>query len=280
MYFPALYYTMKNMTATVVYNLLEDTNHMGKLVAAYQRSKKRLLLFDYDGTLRPIAPTPDQAKPSAALLRLLQGLADDPRNTLVIISGRDQATLDTWLGKIAAAFVAEHGAFSKHVAGEWQALTADAAAWKQDVRPLLEASARKTDKSFVEEKRTALVWHHRLSDPAHAAAEDTRVLAALKPLARKHGLAIVHSGKNVEVKGGGADKGKAAAAWLSQSWDFMLAAGDEPTDEDLFRAMPAAAYTVKIGAGDTAARFRLPTPATFVALLDALENASSAAPKT
>lgn len=272
MYLPVFYYTMKYMTDTISANLLEDTNSMRKMARAYQTSQTRLLLLDYDGTLQPIAPTPDQAKPAASLLRLLKRLADNPRNTVVIISGRAQKALDRWLGKTGAAFVAEHGAFTKQKSGEWQALIDTNATWKQTVRPLLEASARKVAKSFVEEKQTGLVWHHRLSDPKNATAEDLSILAALKPLAKKHRLIVVSNGKNIEVKAGGATKGKAAAPWLTQAWDFILAAGDEPTDEDLFKALPHAAYSIKVGPGRTAARFRLPAPAAFVALLDSLED--------
>jgi trehalose 6-phosphate synthase/phosphatase len=59
----------------------------------YQGARRRLLLFDYDGTLVDFAPTPAEAKPTSAMLRLLGSLTADPRNTVVIISGRDHATL-------------------------------------------------------------------------------------------------------------------------------------------------------------------------------------------
>lgn len=61
---------------------------------------RRLLLLDYDGTLTPIRQTPSAAIPSAEVLRSLRLLTSDPKNYVYIISGRDQRTLEEWLGAI------------------------------------------------------------------------------------------------------------------------------------------------------------------------------------
>jgi len=52
--------------------------------------------------------------------------------------------------------------------------------------------------------------------------------------------------------------------------DFMLAAGDDATDEDLFALMPATAWTIHVGENQTRARYRLPGPEQFRRLLDSL----------
>lgn len=66
----------------------------------YQRSRSRLILLDYDGTLTPIRPVPKEAAPGAETMRTLRLLTSDPRNIVYVISGRDQATLDAWLGRV------------------------------------------------------------------------------------------------------------------------------------------------------------------------------------
>lgn len=54
------------------------------------------------------------------------------------------------------------------------------------------------------------------------------------------------------------DKGKAASTWLSRRrWDFILAIGDDVTDEDLFAALPDQAYSIKVGAGPSGAKYRV-----------------------
>ncbi|MFQ5946919.1 MAG: bifunctional alpha,alpha-trehalose-phosphate synthase (UDP-forming)/trehalose-phosphatase, partial [Anaerolineae bacterium] len=80
-----------------------------RLRAAYQDAQRRLLLLDYDGTLVPFAPRPEDASPDPVLLKDLHALASDGKNTVVIVSGRDQATLESWVGSVGAALVAEHG---------------------------------------------------------------------------------------------------------------------------------------------------------------------------
>lgn len=70
------------------------------LQKSYHSATHRLLLFDYDGTLTPIRRTPHAAKPSQKLVMILRRLLEDPCNHVFIVSGRDQATLDEWLGHI------------------------------------------------------------------------------------------------------------------------------------------------------------------------------------
>lgn len=69
-------------------------------IQRYRGAKRRLMLFDYDGTLSPICKTPDEARPLPDMLAGLSRMVDDPRNLVYIISGRDQVCLDNWLGHI------------------------------------------------------------------------------------------------------------------------------------------------------------------------------------
>ena len=62
----------------------------------------------------------------------------------------------------------------------------------------------------------------------------------------------------MEVRNTGVSKGTAAAEWLGGlGADFILAIGDDWTDEDLFRALPPTAYSVRVGLANTAARYYL-----------------------
>lgn len=83
-----------------------------QLLGLYVKAKKRLFLFDYDGTLAPIVKTPSMAVPSEATLEALEKLSMDPRNLVYIISGRDGAFLEQHLGHLKnVGFSAEHGGF-------------------------------------------------------------------------------------------------------------------------------------------------------------------------
>jgi len=85
------------------------------MLRKYRNAKKRLFMFDYDGTLTPIVREPSAAVPSQRLLTSLEVLAADPQNAVWIISGRDQEFLSQHLGHITQlGFSAEHGSFMKN----------------------------------------------------------------------------------------------------------------------------------------------------------------------
>jgi trehalose 6-phosphate synthase/phosphatase len=84
------------------------------LVARYRAAKKRLFMFDYDGTLTPIVGDPAAAVPSEKVIRTLTALAADKQNAVWVISGRDQEFLGHYLGGISGlGFSAEHGSFMR-----------------------------------------------------------------------------------------------------------------------------------------------------------------------
>lgn len=106
------------------------------VVEKYKAASKRLLLFDYDGTLTPIVKDPSAALPSPALIESLQTLCADPQNVVYIISGRDGEFLESQLGHIKnLGMSAEHGCFLRAPgAKEWMSLTDDLNMdWKKDV---------------------------------------------------------------------------------------------------------------------------------------------------
>ena len=90
-----------------------DSVHQERVEVKYCYASRRLLLLDYDGTLVPFHNRPEAAKPDSQLIHMLRHLAEDTSNRLVIISGRDRHTLDTWLGNISLDIIAEHGAWYK-----------------------------------------------------------------------------------------------------------------------------------------------------------------------
>src|SRR3954469_18748648 len=105
-----------------------------KIAQSYQEATKRLFLLDYDGTLSDFANSPQGAAPTAATMSLLRQLTADKRNEVVIISGRDQATLEKWLGKLHVGMVAEHGFFVRPAGGQWRSLADIDDSWKLRVR--------------------------------------------------------------------------------------------------------------------------------------------------
>lgn len=113
----------------------------------YRKAKKRLFMFDYDGTLTPIVKDPAAAKPSPILIETLIKLASDERNAVWIISGRDQEFLSETLGHIhGLGFSAEHGAFMKLPGSDkWANLAEETdMGWQQEVMEVFQKYTERT----------------------------------------------------------------------------------------------------------------------------------------
>ncbi|MFN3285066.1 MAG: trehalose-phosphatase, partial [bacterium] len=243
------------------------------LLAAYARARRRLLLVDYDGTLVEIADRPEQATPDAAVRRLLAQLSADPCNRVVLVSGRDLETLDGWFGDLGVDLVAEHGAWVRDRGGPWEAQVSPQPGWKDKLRPVLEAYAGLTPGAWVEEKTASLAWHFRGVDPALAAVRARELVTTLVQLSGTTPLGILHGKRVVEVRDPAVGKGRAASRWLaSVRWEFILAAGDDVTDEELFAVLPEDAHSVRVGFGPTHAAWMVEAPHHLRALLEQLAS--------
>ena len=242
-----------------------------KISLHYVRAQRRLILLDYDGTLVKLQPTPEKAAISSDALSLLQQLTADEKNTVVILSGRDRNLLEAWLVAVPLHLAAEYGALTKAPHAQWQHHTKPADGWKPKVREILRHYLAAAPRSFIEEKLYSLVWHYRLAHPAIAQRALTKFDPQLRAIVKKLDLEILDGHMVVEVRMPGQDKGTTAAHWLeSGDWDFILAAGDDIADEQMFAALPDHAYTIKIGPGDTVARDRLKNPNELLTILKRL----------
>lgn len=140
----------------------------GELEKHYLSAKKRLFLFDYDGTLAPIVKVPSMATPSDGTLEALTRLSEDPKNIVYIISGRDQAFLEQHLGHIKGlGMSAEHGGFIREPGSSiWRNFTENLdMEWMGEVLEIFKYYTERTTGSHIEVKKSSITWHYRSSDP-------------------------------------------------------------------------------------------------------------------
>lgn len=228
------------------------------LTQHYRTSERRALLLDYDGTLVPFAANPRSARPDAELVSLIQSLAADPANELVIISGRSRADLEEWFSGLPIALIAEHGMWLRRKDQDWQLLKHTTVEWKDRVRPILQLFVDRLPGALLEEKEFSLAWHYRKADPEQASQRAQELLDDLAGFTRNIDVQVLEGNKLIEVRNTGVNKGTAALEWLGANPPgFILGIGDDRTDEDLFRALPADAISVRVGVATTAARFHL-----------------------
>lgn len=235
----------------------------------YGQATRRLILLDYDGTLAALKPRPEEAAPTPELMALLQQLASDPQNKVVINSGRDHRTLEQWLGQLPVAMAAEHGAFYKED-GTWHK-NACRIEWGAGLLSILHLFVSKTPHSHLEVKETALAWHYRESDAWLGTIRAQQLVNALVSVCIRQNLQIIQGDKVVEIKSPDHTKGSEVKRLMAKAnYDFILALGDDTTDEDMFQALPPSALTIKVGCVSEAARFNLASQSDVLPLLKAM----------
>lgn len=251
----------------------------GALAALGAAARPLILLLDIDGTLAPIAPRPEEARVPEATLATLGSLAALPDTHLALVTGRAPDAGRRLVPVAGAWVIGNHGAeqlapdgahtVDPRVAAYGPALRAAAT----ELAPL----ATRVPGVWVEDKGWSLSLHYRQA----ARGEVPRVLAAARAAAERAGLRAGDGKEVVELKAPVAvDKGTAAltlarALGADGPAGAAFAAGDDVTDEDLFRRLRAElprAHTVRVGPAGvaTAAEYRAEDPPAFAALLAAL----------
>jgi trehalose 6-phosphate synthase/phosphatase len=243
------------------------------ILGDYRKANSRAIFLDYDGTLVGFNANIDQASPDDELYQLLTSLTADPRNHVVMISGRKHETLQQWLGHLQVDLIAEHGAWFKKQWDEWRQLPGLTDQWKQDIYPILDTYTDRTPGSFIEEKSYSLVWHYRKAETGLGELRANELANTLRYFTNDKGLQVLPGDKVIEIKSIEINKGKAALNWMQDKvFDFTMAIGDDYTDEDIFRALPPETVTIKVGSQVSAAKYYLRSHQDVRALLKRMTN--------
>lgn len=243
------------------------TKYIGQRTLEYIKAKyalaaKRLLLLDYDGTLMGFNTSPNKVSPDKALYDILEQLIKDEKNEVIIISGRAHTSLDEWFGKMNINLVGEHGVWHRPKGAQWSQMEGLTNDWKQNIMPVLQSFTDRTPGTFIEEKTFSLVWHYRRADDELGDIRAGELMNTLRHSVADLGLSLLAGNKVVEIKNIEVNKGKTALHYTANNrYDFVLAIGDDTTDEDMFRALKdTKAFTVKVGSNISAAKYYLKDP--------------------
>lgn len=231
-----------------------------EILLRFYNASQRALFLDYDGTLKNFQRDPQEVVPDEELLTIIDNLTANPQNVVTLISGRDKETLGKWFTGRKVNIICEHGVWLKRFDGEWEMLASVSSNWMPMIRPVLENFVDRTPGSFIEEKNYSLVWHYRKAEAELGELRANELKDELTQMIANLNLEIMEGNKVVEVKTGGVNKGVAAQRFLaSMEADYIMAIGDDWTDEFLFRELPEEAVTIKVGLKHTKARYKLET---------------------
>jgi trehalose 6-phosphate synthase/phosphatase len=233
-------------------------------------AKRRLIILDYDGTLMPLQATPEQGKPTIQILTLLHDLAHIKDTDVAIISGRDYRDLDLWFENMPLLLSGDHGMRYRLINQPWQTMIEPNNEWKPAFKKLLHQFLDQMPGSVIEEKKYSIAFHFRQCEPDMVAMKRIELMDALHTIKGNSHVEIQLGHMMVEIKDASINKGQAALLFAaSQPYDFIFIAGDDLTDESMFKAIPNA-VTFKIGEGQTLAQHRLFHLADLTTILKAL----------
>lgn len=232
--------------------------------------------FDLDGTLAPIAPTPDAARIPEDTIRLLERLKTATEGTVAIISGRPADQIDQLTRPLQLPLSGLHGAQWRGTNGKLHQADVHPERLRL-LREELRTIAAQHPGTFVEDKGLSLAIHYRQA-PEH----ETPIIQQTAQLApRWQDCFELQPGKMViEFKPRGANKGEALKRFL-QHHPFLgktpIMIGDDATDEPAFiAANQQHGMSIRIGPGPTQALFRLGSPRALVRWLSSvLTNANT-----
>ena len=267
-----------------------------EIINTYKTSNKRIIFLDYDGTLVPLTNNPASATLNSKWVQLLipvinlispkkiintenarqilRRLSSDPKNKIVIISGREKEFLEKQFKNMEVVLIAEHGYFIKKYDNDWVTQAEVNLDWKEKILPVLKEYVNRFNGSMIEQKHASLTWHYRNVEQEIAAGRIHELRDNLAEIIKNESkLHIINGNKVLEIKSIMYDKGTAALKLLKdESFDFIMAVGDDKTDEDLFRVLPATAFTIKIGTDSSLAEYSMKEQHLLYKLLDSFKD--------
>ncbi|GAJ81817.1 putative trehalose-6-phosphate phosphatase [Nocardia brasiliensis NBRC 14402] len=213
-----------------------------------------LVASDYDGTLAPIVSDPAKAFPHRESVSALRALAGLTGTTAAVISGRalrDLAALSRL--PVEVQLIGSHG--SEFDVGFVHAIDNDAKHLLQEVQTALTQVAAENPGVTVEIKPASVALHVRNASPeiGHRALTQVRQGPACW-----FGVQVTEGKAVIELAVVQTDKGTALDTIRHQ--DGASAAvflGDDVTDEKAFRVLSGPDLGIKVGEGESLAKYRV-----------------------
>ncbi|KAJ9690829.1 hypothetical protein PVL29_013134 [Vitis rotundifolia] len=244
-------------------------------IERYLQSNNRLLILGFNSTLTESVDIPGrrggqikemELKLHPDLKEPLKKLCDDPKTTVIILSGSDRGILDDNFSEYNMWLAAENGMFLRLTTGEWMTTMPDNLNmdWVDSVKHVFEYFTERTPRSHFELRETSLVWNYKYADIEFGRLQARDMLQHLwtGPISNAS-VDVVQGGRSVEVRAVGVTKGAAIDRILGEivhnrgmkaPIDYVLCIGHFlGKDEDIYTffepelpSEPAAAARTKV----------------------------------
>lgn len=220
-----------------------------KILPDYQNSKRRLIFFDYEGTL-PSMVSFDNAleskgnRPSEEILNRLSELCEDKKNKVFIITGRGINLVSEWFGSVKdLGLAAEYGFLNKINTKntQWRRLAKEYNnEWIENVIDLLQSYTERCEGSTLEVKELSVVWKYNDCDQELGKSFAVVITSELEYYVKKLNLRVINGKGYVEVIALGINKGTFVSYIIKENLfnalipDFIMCVGDDTSDEKMF----------------------------------------------
>ena len=237
------------------------------------RTARLLVALDFDGTLAPIVNRPDDARALPASAAAAARLAAAHDTSVAYISGRALASLRAVADPPPGTLLVGSHGIQFQLGDDAPPATQLDDAERARLTELSDALAAIVDgiqQVWLERKPAGIALHTRLAtdeDARTAQGRARHAAARISGLTVRDGKDVLEFSVRPATKGGAIDR-------LRQATDATATfyAGDDVTDEDAFAVLGTGDIGVKVGAGPTAAQFRVRDCAQFAILLGVLAD--------
>lgn len=218
------------------------------------RQASLLVACDYDGTLAPIVSNPSDARADRESLVALRALAQMPGTHVAVVSGRSLGDLSAMIGEIEGVhLVGSHG--SEFDVGFADEISKDAIELRKRVEAELSRIAGRDGGFGIETKPASVAFHYRNAD--EKLAEDA-VKEIEAGCASWEGVHVKRGKMVIELGVVNTNKGMALEVLRKRlGVTACMFMGDDVTDEDAFATLTGPDLGIKVGAGASAASYRV-----------------------
>jgi len=215
----------------------------------YEKSNKRLLFFDYEGTLPSAYQNAEVVSkgspPSTEIINLLKGLTADKRNKVFIVAGKGPDQLKEWFGNVKdLGLAAEHGfmySVNRQGLDKWKKIIKKYDnEWIKNCSDIISPYLERCEGSFLDVKESSIVWQYTDCDLELGKQFCAAMSSELDNLVKKYNLKIVNGKGFMEIIAVGVNKGYFVGYKVKEfiknkkNLDFILCIGDDTSDEKMF----------------------------------------------
>jgi len=268
----------------------------------YEKSNKRLLFFDYEGTLPSAYQNTEVVSkgspPSTEIINLLKGLTADKRNKVFIVAGKGPDQLKEWFGNVKdLGLAAEHGfmySVNRQGLDKWKKIIKKYDnEWIKNCSDIISPYLERCEGSFLDVKESSIVWQYTDCDLELGKQFCAAMSSELDNLVKKYNLKIVNGKGFMEIIAVGVNKGYFVGYKVKEfiknkkNLDFILCIGDDTSDEKMFHYLntkkdeikkyckKVKIYSITVGKKPSKAHYYVEKPKNVQELISGLVKASN-----